>query len=143
MIGCTILILTGCRSIQPEESSFEGNSIEPYQNFLTAIEYPEVDEAAFQSAQEALSNRPLTVSEYEQLKFQELSLEEAIRLAMTNSKVISKIGGQVISAPNAAMSVYDPAVQESSPLGGVEGALSAFDARWDTAFNFNRSESKF
>lgn len=71
MIGCTILILTGCRSIQPEESSFEGNSIEPYQNFLTAIEYPEVDEAAFQSAQEALSNRPLTVSEYEQLKFQD------------------------------------------------------------------------
>ncbi len=143
LLGCTILILAGCRSIQPEETSFEGNSIEPYQNFLTSIEYPEVDDATFESAQEALSNRPLTVSEFEQLKFQELTLEDAIRLAMTNSKVISKIGGQVISAPNAAMSVYDPAVQESNPLGGAEGALSAFDARWDTAFNFTRSESKF
>ena len=47
---------------------------------------------------------------------------------MTNSSILSKMGGQVITAPSAAASIFDPAVQETSPFGGVEGALSAFDA---------------
>lgn len=132
MIGCR---LTGTKDAQDDTTYF--------QDYLTTIEYPEIDQASFESAQEALAEKPPSVSEYQDLTFQEISLEEAIQMALSNSKVLSKIGGQVISAPTVASSVYDPAIQESNPLGGVEGALSAFDPQWNTTFNFNRGEQKF
>lgn len=145
-IGLGLILSTGCRwwpATQDVVLSENPASSDTYQDYLTTIQYPSVDEQTLESAQSALAARPLTISEFEQVKFQDLTLDQAIQLALSNSEVLSKIGGQVLSAPIAAQSVFDPAVQESSPLSGVEGALSAFDARWDTTFNFNRSERKF
>jgi outer membrane protein TolC len=130
----------GCRFSRPD---YVADEIGSYRDYLTTIEYPEVDQASFESAQVALANRPPTVSEFQELDFEDLTIEQAIERALTNSSILSKMGGQVIAAPSAAASIFDPAVQETSPFGGVEGALSAFDARWDTSFNFNRGEQKF
>lgn len=130
----------GCRFSRPD---YVADEIGSYRDYLTTIEYPEVDQESFDSAQVALANRPPTVSEFQELDFEDLTIEQAIERALTNSSILSKMGGQVIAAPSAAASIFDPAVQETSPFGGVEGALSAFDARWDTSFNFNRGEQKF
>ncbi|MEC9093499.1 MAG: hypothetical protein VX438_12375, partial [Planctomycetota bacterium] len=138
-VSLAAILISGCRT--PEPHADESHLY--FQDYLTEIQYPEIDDPSFESAQEALAGRPPSVSEFQQLDFQELSLEEAIQMALSNSKILSKIGGQVVSAPGAAISVFDPAVQETSPIGGVEGALSAFDVQWNTVFNFNRSEQKF
>lgn len=138
LFGLVLFVaVIGCRSANKGMESTDYQ----FQDYLSQIEYPEIDQQTFESAQESLSARPPSVSKYEDLEFQDITLEEAIQMALSNSKVLSGLGGQVINNPNAITS-FDPAIQESS-LGGVERALSAFDARWDTTFNFNRSERKF
>ncbi len=140
LLALCVIATVGCRFSRPD---YVADEIGSYRDYLTTIEYPEVDQASFESAQTALADRPPTVSKFQELAFEDLTIEQAIELAMTNSSILSKMGGQVITAPSAAASIFDPAVQETSPFGGVEGALSAFDARWDTSFNFNRGEQKF
>lgn len=139
LLTCLVVLCTviGCRTASQVDS--EGDY---FQSYLTQIEYPEIDQASMESAQESLAARPPSVAEYEQLEFEDITLDEAIQLALTNSKVLSRIGGQVVNLPAGAITTLDPAIQESS-LNGVEQALGAFDARWDTVFNFNRSERKF
>ena len=138
IVGVVCLFaLIGCRATQ------SNNDQQAYfQDYLTQIEYPEIDEQSFQSAQQSLAKRPPSVSEYQDLEFENLTLEQAIQMALSSSKVLSRIGGQIVAAPNAALSIYDPALQETG-LSGVERALSAFDANWNTTFNFNRGEQKF
>ncbi|MEE2642591.1 MAG: TolC family protein [Planctomycetota bacterium] len=134
-----LLAIIGCRT----SGNCTSEEHQYYQDYLTAIEYPEIDEQSFETAQQALSERPPSVTDFQELDFEEISLEQAIQMALTNSRVLSKIGGQVVSAPAAATSIFDPAIQETNPTAGVEGALSAFDTRWNTTFNFNRGEQKF
>ena len=61
-------------------------------------------------------------------------------MAVGQSPVLRSIGGSVVSAPAGASTIYDPARSYANPLGGVEAALSAFDAQVIGALNWNRSE---
>ena len=60
---------------------------------------------------------------------------------------LRRSGFDVREAPDAltqgidgARTVYDPAITETLPFGGVESALSAFDAHWATGFTFQKND---
>ncbi|MCA9200324.1 MAG: TolC family protein, partial [Planctomycetales bacterium] len=83
------------------------------------------------------------------------SLEDAIKMAMDNTKVIRTINqvrqfrqvGQGAASPpesitinsDFAPTVYDPAIQEAGP-NGVETALAAFDAQFSTNLFWERTD---
>jgi len=75
-----------------------------------------------------------------------LKLEDAIRYALANGKVLRSIGGVVqgpptllTSNPTAAPTIYDPAISETDPRFGVNAGLSLFDPQWNTDLFWERN----
>ncbi|MEJ1730873.1 hypothetical protein SMA90_31580, partial [Escherichia coli] len=91
-----------------------------------AIEYPDLD--ACLDVRPPEEPPPVGMAVEGPKDYWDLGLEEALRIALTNSKVLSDLGGTVVRAPDLTRTVYEPAMQETDPRYGVEAALSAFDA---------------
>lgn len=62
-------------------------------------------------------------------EYWDLTLDEAIQIALMNSQVLRDFGGTVLTQPTGVATVYDPAIVETDPRFGVEAALSEFDAQ--------------
>lgn len=118
-------------------------SYSAYPPIVTQIEYPDVDPASLADENIRHSPAPHTVRHLEEKPYWDLSLDEALRIALQNSQVMRDIGGRVVSVPAAVRTVYDPAIQESDPLSGVEAALAAFDAQFTTQLTANHNERTF
>lgn len=103
-----------------------------------AIEYPDLDECLGTETPE--TNAPLTIDQSAPPEFWDLTLEEAVRLALENSKVLADLGGSVLRSPSSVATTYGPAIQETNPRLGVEGALSAFDAQFSTTAFFEKND---
>ncbi len=95
------------------------------------IEYPEV--AQCQTTEPTLAAQqataPLALEDPSQLPAYDLTLEEAIRMAVEQSPVLRTIGGTVVQTPQGTTTVYDPGLTAASPTLGTEAALAAFDAQ--------------
>ncbi|HAY81964.1 MAG TPA: hypothetical protein DCY79_19345, partial [Planctomycetaceae bacterium] len=76
------------------------------------------------------SSKPLSLTSQEPTDYWDLSLEETIQIALTNSDVIRDLGGTVLSAPDTVGTRHDPMLVETNPQTGVENALAAFDAQF-------------
>jgi outer membrane protein TolC len=114
-----------------------------YPAVVQEIEYPEVAELNSPCAEHSLMLRPPSVSNFEELEPWPLTLEATVDIALQNSQVIREIGGLVVTQPAAARTLYDPAIQETSPQTGLEAALSAFDAQFATGLFIERQERRF
>lgn len=134
----------GCRPSSPIYLREDGE-LRHYRDVATQIEYADVETDRI--AEVSKSNPPLTIAMDHEVKYWELSLDEAIQNALCNSKVMRSIGGSVVpapstltTAPQAVASTYGPAVVESNPLIGTEGALSAFDAQFTSRMFWNKND---
>ena len=81
-----------------------------------------------------------------QRTFRDISLNEAIQLALQNSTVIRDLGGRVVSQPGQTNSNLNQVLIGSDPRIGVDAALSAFDAQLAASFSgrrFNRGLQQF
>ena len=122
------LLATGCAKIQRFDLKRSWQSAPSYhQRVGTQIEYPSVSSCLEPAA--ASIPRPLTLENPAELQTQDLTLEEAIQMALSSGDVLRSLGGSVVQAPQGSLTKYNPAIVESNPLGGVEAALSAFDAQ--------------
>ena len=155
LILCALTLFSGCKPIQPYFFAEDGNvlgkgDLSHYLDVATEIEYPDVDTPPLEEVVGAQA--PLSLANSENFDVWDLTLEEATRITLTNSKVIRQLGGRItdigsniaLSTPEGlqqgaltAVTTYDPALVESgngtgngSPFSGtgVEAALSEFDA---------------
>jgi hypothetical protein len=117
-----------------------------YKGVATEIEYPDVE--AQRLADVAGAKRPLSLMNNEPQELWNLTLEEAVKTALANNKVIRNIGGQIQGAPSFILSnlagaptIYDPALAESDPRNGTEAALAAFDAQLATSVLWERADT--
>ncbi len=131
--------LLGCHPQQPFYFHEDGD-LSHYIDQATDIEYADVEEDRLADVDGAIRPFSLAEDSKEPREPWDLSLEEAIHIALANSKVMRTIGGQVLGPPQTITSsadtvatVYDPALIESNPRYGVEAALSAFDAQLDAS----------
>ncbi len=105
------------------------------------IEYPQVSACTEQPPQAAVTTTvPHAFEDPSQLPTWDLPLEEAIRSAVGNSPVLRTMGGAVVTAPAATTTIYDPALAHANPLGGVEAALSAFDAQYSGQLYWTKTD---
>ncbi|WP_461505940.1 TolC family protein [Rhodopirellula baltica] len=87
---------------------------------------------------ESLGQRsPPTADEFDQLTPWQLSLDEAIQLALGNSQVIRDQGGRVLSYPDMVRTTLDPAMLRNDPNLGLDASLSAFDTQFQSSFVWN------
>ena len=135
--------LLGCK---PQEPFYfhEKGEISRYIGMATEIDTPNVKERSLSEVEGDLA--PFTLTSAQPKEIWDLKLEDAVRYALQNSKVMRSIGGQVAgppslltSNPDAAATIYDPAVTETNARFGVDAALSLFDAQWTTDLFWERN----
>ncbi len=144
---------------------FEDGDLSHYKGVATELESPDVDSCTLDEVKYATA--PISLDNYEQMKpenFWDLSLEEAMKITLINSKVVRQVivpgtSAAVTAVPavpdnllrtagaagDGVTTVYDPAIQDSNPAGGfggvgTEAALSAFDAQLSSSILWSRTE---
>ena len=145
------LLLTGCHPIQPLYFHEDGD-LSHFVDVATDIEHPDVELGRLAEVDQAGVPRTIMRAQFDEVW--ELGLEDAVSIALQNSKVIRQIrarGGvfQTSSATSPELltinsgqgtpTVYDPAVLATSQ-GGVEQAQSAFDAQLSTSLFWDRTD---
>lgn len=125
LVGCLILT-EGCRLREPQ--AFKSCGDDCYTAMATQVEYPVVQPCSTFDDQWAAA-APVTLATLEQADYWNLTLSEAVQIALAESKVIRDLGGAVLRTPANVETFWDPAVVETDPRFGVEAALSAFDAQ--------------
>ncbi|MEI8018145.1 MAG: TolC family protein, partial [Schlesneria sp.] len=127
--------LVGCRTAKPV--SYLGDAqLQDYKNKTLAIEYPNVDQPT--SEQVVESQRPHTVRDRHNDEVWEMTLMQAVHLAVQNNKLIRTRASNatLLQNPGQNPSVYDTAIRESGFLygnRGVEAALADYDATFTSA----------
>jgi outer membrane protein TolC len=123
-----LLATTGCSPTKQFRFDETWDSTPSYHTSLaTQIEYPSVRSCL--EPQVASAPPPLTIENPSELPTRELKLDEAIQIALSNSDILRTLGASVVQSQFALPTNFDPAIAETNPLGGVEAALSAFDAQ--------------
>lgn len=135
---CGGLLWTGCRWGKEYHFLHDDGQLRYYKDVATEIEYPDAESGNAELI--AAMMPPRTLRNEQPPEYWPVSLREAAQIALANSTVMRDLGGRVINAPQTVRSVYDPAIQESDPLYGVEGALSAFDASFSTSVFWEKND---
>lgn len=133
--------LAGCRNSKPV--SYLGDAdLNYYRDKTVGIEYANVDQ---QTSEDVVnSQKPHTVRDRDHDEVWELTLLQAVHLAIQNNKIIrTRTNGQtILQTPQNAPSVYDTALRETGFLfgqRGVEAALADFDATFTTQMTFGKN----
>lgn len=136
----------GCRGV--EHLNYLGDAdLQYYKTKSLEIEYPNVDDPT--PPEVAYSQAPRTVRDAEVESYWDLSLQDAVLMAIANNKMIRTRGeflngGTLLRNPTNSPSVYDPALRETGFLfgnRGVEAALADFDAQFTTSLLFGSSQN--
>lgn len=136
-LGAILVLVCGC------------HNREPVPNFGTPGSMPaslEITEPTFEAPNfEEFSGpySPRTIRDQANLGYRDITLQEAIHIALANSSVLADLGGTVLRLPDRVHTAYDPAIQESDPNFGVEGALSAFDAEFNTSLFSEKNDRRY
>jgi outer membrane protein TolC len=129
-----LVALGGCMPQQPYYFHEKGD-LSRYIGMASTIDDADVKCDRLSEVEGTL--RPLSLLNSDAKEIWELSLEDAIRYALENSKVIRSIGGQIQGPPEfltrgaeQVPTIYDPAIIQSNPRFGEEAALSLFDTHF-------------
>lgn len=131
----------GCRNARPV-SYFGESDLKHYRDKTTAIEYSNEDQPTSEDV--VNTQRPHTVRDRAKDEIWEMSLLQAVHLAVQNNKMIrTRSNNQVLlQTPLTAPSVYDTALRETGYLfgnRGVEAALADFDAAFTSNLTFGKN----
>jgi len=121
-----LLLSQGCRLREPARFSSCGD--ECYTAMAAEVQYPEVTPCSA-TDHEWAAVEPLTLATIGEMEYWNLTLQEAVQIALQESKVIRDLGGAVLRSPQTVETHWDPAVAETDPRFGIDAALSAFDAQ--------------
>jgi outer membrane protein TolC len=146
VLTAALIGLTGCQPQQPFYLHQVDEDLSHYKGVATEISVPDVDSDRL--ADVAQAQRPFSLLNNDPKNFWDLTLEEAMRTALTNNKIMRNIGGQIqgppdfiLRNPEVAPSIYGPALAEANPRTGVEAALSAFDAQFASSLSWQRTNT--
>ncbi|MCH2400631.1 MAG: hypothetical protein MK364_16060, partial [Pirellulales bacterium] len=101
----TGVFLGGCRL--SEKLSEPVSSLSPV---VQDIEYPDVERGAASLFDVEAIQEPPSARRPQDSEKWPMTLDEAIRIALKNSQVVRDSGGRVVSAPQGAVTVFDPAI---------------------------------
>ncbi len=73
----------------------------------------------------------------------DMTIEEALKIGLTQATVMRTLGGRILSNPDGEPTVFEPAIAEADPIFGEQAALSQFDATLNAAMNFAKNDNVF
>jgi outer membrane protein TolC len=96
---------------------------------LKQVSYEEVTEPALACAANVDPPPFALDQESSEVDYWDMTLDEAIQTALSNSTVLRDLGAAIIQAPDLTPTIYDPSLRATDPRFGEQAALSAFDAQ--------------
>lgn len=142
-----VLLVSGClrHAAGPEPLESVSARQEPTPVAAKQVEVPEEPlepqpEMASWGDEIGLTPPPLSLASAETEEYLDLSLEEVMQLALQHTTVLRDLGGTVLRVPDGTRTKSDPAIIETDPRFGVEGALSAFDATFTTNLSAEKND---
>lgn len=137
------LLLSGCGitgKINPKPGPHDTTK-SFHDNIGMQIEYPQVAQCMSEPLAAAQSSiAPLAIEDPSKIPALEMTLAEAIEMAVRQSPVIRDIGAFVLSSPNTVQTIYDPSLVHTNPNFGVDAALSAFDAQLNNQLFWQKTD---
>ncbi|GAA5510344.1 hypothetical protein Rcae01_05852 [Novipirellula caenicola] len=131
LVGVTSISNVGCSVFDRIKDGPHDTKASYHDDYAMRIEYPEVQQCATAPSEAAKqATEPLALEDPSKIPTLELTLEQAIQLAVQQSPVLRSIGGTVVPNPQGTTTTFDPALAHANPLTGTEAALSAFDAQF-------------
>ena len=124
-----------------------GSGVSWYRDYATSIEYPADPEGM--TTDPELFRSPRTVTTLEDVEQRPISLNECIRIALSNAAIIRddqgflSPGNPLLANPQRVPSIYDSAIQDTGFLFGSRGSeasLSDFDPVLTSSLQAGRSE---
>ncbi|MGQ0635316.1 MAG: TolC family protein [Planctomycetaceae bacterium] len=142
------LLAGGCSTAEKSLTYIGQSELRDYQDHEMRLERP-VEEVRYSDP--ALATlRPHTISDRGHDEIWDLTLAEAIHLALINNRLARtrndflSPGNSVLNNPDGILSVYDPAIRDTGVLfgaRGVESALAAFDTQWSTSMQWGSNSA--
>ncbi|HUG69028.1 MAG TPA: TolC family protein [Pirellulaceae bacterium] len=129
--------MQGCSLRKEKEFQFDPD-FSHYHGAATELAYPDVETVCYEEI--ASTKSPLTLTDDAPPEFWDLTLDEAIQSALANSQVMRDLGALVLQSPDNMRTLYDPGIEETDPRFGVEAALSAFDASFESQIFFENND---
>jgi outer membrane protein TolC len=132
----------GC-AMRPGEVDFGDPDLACLQAYARQIEYPETTVCLIDDVQQ--TPPPLTLGDEGELRFRDVTLQEAIVTALSTAEVMRDLQGLVLTSPRnpdslSVSSVQDPSIQAMDPNTGMEAALSRFDAQLAVRMFFENND---
>jgi outer membrane protein TolC len=140
ILASSMLLPGGCalKDSTPFKSSAPSGT---YEAVASQIEYPSESSCTQSSSDESISApKPWTIQTEGTPQYWDMSLEEAIKITLQNSRVLRDLGGAVVRAPDSTRTQMDPAAVETDPRVGVETALSNYDAQFSTSTYWEKND---
>ena len=69
-----------------------------------------------------------------------ISPAEAVQIAVERSKVLQDLGGSALRNVTGIASIHEPSIQATDPRLGIEQALAAFDAQYNTKTYYSKND---
>jgi hypothetical protein len=146
MITAILTALAGCAPQQPFYLKHVDCELAHYKGVATEIEYPDVDADRLDDVSGA--QRPYSLANQDKREVWDLTLEEAMEIALRNNKIMRTLGGQVQGPPDFLLrnpelipTIYDTAMAETDPNTSVEAALSRFDAQLNSSLTWEKRDT--
>ena len=147
VVSVALAVLAGCHPQEPFYLKKVDNDLAHYKGVATEIDYPNVD-TVDRLADVANAAPPPSLQNNKDREVWNLSLEDAVQIALRNNKVMRNIGGSVqgppdfiLRNPELAPTIYDPALAESNPRTGPEAALAAFDTEFSSSLTWQKIDT--
>lgn len=143
----TSCLLIGCIGGEKKLKYLGDADLQYYRDTTMQVDYPYIGQESPDSVK--LAQEPRRIRDKRKDEIWDLTLNEAIQTSLINSEVIRdsaqflSSGNTLLTRPDFANTVYDPAIQESGVLfgqRGVEAALADFDATLTTTMRWGRNE---
>ena len=84
-----------------------------------------------------------TPEAFDRASYREMSLQETIVMALSNTSVLRDLGGTLLRNPEAVQSEDTRGLAQTDPQFGVEAALSAFDAQLFASGKWQNNDRRF
>jgi outer membrane protein TolC len=140
VLALATAVLAGCSQQRPFVASGPpaAKNRELDEKLLKQVSYEEVVDPA----SEVLSDPPPFAidAQYSTIDYWDLTLDQAIQTALSNSTVLRDLGARIIQTPELTPTIYGPSITVTDPRFGKEAALSAFDAQLGTRAFFEKND---
>src|SRR5258707_20748 len=114
-----LLLAAGCNLVGPNRNY--DSELAHYKQVAQTVEHPQLNTPP---SENAFTPEPRTIDRnaapQQPHDWWELSLDEAIQLAVTRSTVLRDLGGTIVRSPESVRTILNPAQVASEPRFGME-----------------------